>query len=186
MGVLDEHGQRKYLNWPERTAFRSTCDELEGLGGSFCLTLLYTGCRISEALALKPSSIDASQKTVVFETLKRRKRGVFRTVPIPGFLIDELRQIAEMRGPDERLWPFSRSTAYRIVVERMRKAGLSGSKACPKGLRHSFGIAMASKGVPITMVKKWLGHANLETTEIYLDFVGEDERDQARKIWDES
>ena len=48
---------------------------------TFCLVLHYTGCRISEALA--PRNIDLSDKTIVFETLKKRRRGLYRAVPVP-------------------------------------------------------------------------------------------------------
>jgi len=37
-----------------------------------------SGCRISEALPLTPKSINFSVKVIVFESLKKRKRGVFR------------------------------------------------------------------------------------------------------------
>jgi integrase len=33
------------------------------------------------------------------------------------------------------------------------------------------------------MVKKWLGHARLETTEIYLEIVGFEERKMAQLLW---
>ena len=41
--------------------------------------MLYTtGCRISEALALTPGHVDLTGKAVVFETLKKRRRDVYR------------------------------------------------------------------------------------------------------------
>jgi hypothetical protein len=45
---------------------------------TFCGTLHATGCRISEALALTARQIDLSGRVVVFESLKKRRRGVFR------------------------------------------------------------------------------------------------------------
>ena len=50
---------------------------------AFCHTLGWSGCRISEALALAGERIDVAAGTITFETLKRRRRGLFRTVPIP-------------------------------------------------------------------------------------------------------
>jgi integrase/recombinase XerD len=64
----------------------------------------------------------------------------------------------------------------------MAQAGLSGIKATPKGLRHAFAIAGVSAGIPLPTIQKWMGHARAETTAIYLDFVGEDERAWARRI----
>ncbi len=42
------------------------------------------------------------------------------------------------------------------------------------------------QGVPITLVKRWMGHARLQTTEIYLDVIGPEERNLARKMWSET
>ena len=44
---------------------------------TFCGVLHAIGCRISEALALTAQQIDLSGRVVVFESLKKRKRGVF-------------------------------------------------------------------------------------------------------------
>ena len=80
------------------------------------------------------------------------------------------------RGRDEgrnvRLWPWGRATAWRRVTEVMSMAGISGPQASPKGLRHGFGVAAVQAGIPLNMVQKWLGHAQLSTTAIYADAVG--------------
>lgn len=65
----------------------------------------------------------------------------------------------------------------------MEKAGISGSQASPKGLRHAFAVAALQSGVPINFVRKWLGHARLTTTEIYADAVGEEEQKIADRLW---
>jgi integrase len=58
-----------------------------------------------------------------------------------------------------------------------------GPHATPKGLRHGFGIHALRSRVPITLVKRWLGHARLSTTEIYLQVMGDDEREIAARMW---
>jgi integrase/recombinase XerD len=63
------------------------------------------------------------------------------------------------------------------------EAGLSGVKASPKGLRHGFGVAAVSAGIPLNLVQKWLGHAQLSTTAIYADTVGAEEKDIAQRMW---
>lgn len=60
---------------------------------------------------------------------------------------------------------------------------LEGPHASPKGLRHGFGVAAVSAGIPLNMVQKWLGHAQLTTTAIYADAVGAEEKDIARRMW---
>src|SRR3984885_7591510 len=86
---------------------------------SFCSVLCYTGCRISEALALTAKSIDLSAKVIVIESLKKRKAGVHRQVPVPPELLDTLDMVHGIREIqkkgrgrlNEHLWTWSRMTA---------------------------------------------------------------------------
>ena len=87
------------------------------------------------------------------------------------------------KGQNVRLWPWSRMTAWRQVHAVMEEAGLSGVKASPKGLRHGFGVTAVSAGIPLNLVQKWLGHAQLSTTAIYADAVGAEEKDIAQRMW---
>jgi len=75
-------------------------------------------------------------------------------------------------------------TAYRKVKAVMKDAGISGIKATPKGLRHAFGIACNQKGIQLNMVQKWLGHADIRTTAIYSNAVGKEERNVAKRLWE--
>ena len=65
----------------------------------------------------------------------------------------------------------------------MARAGIAGPQASPKGLRHGFGVACIEKGIPLNLVQRWLGHAQLSTTAIYADVVGEEERHIAARLW---
>jgi integrase len=182
--LFDRKGNRKYLNGPERKAyFQAVKDEPDRLRRVFCLTLFYTGCRISEGLNLTAERIDLTGKAIVFETLKRRKRGHFRSVPIPDSLMELFRQVLTGLEPSACIWEFSRTTAYRLVKDGMTQAGITGGMACPKGLRHGFAIACIGQHIPLTTVQKWLGHARLETTAIYLDVTGDEERELAKRLW---
>jgi len=40
------------------------------------------------------------------------------------------------------------------------------------------------KNIPITLIKKWLGHSSLTTTSIYLDVANQEEKIIAKKIWE--
>jgi integrase/recombinase XerD len=55
--------------------------------------------------------------------------------------------------------------------------------ACPKGLRHGFGIRAADRSVPTNLIQRWMGHASPTTTAIYLDAVGLEERQFASRMW---
>ncbi len=182
--MFDRNGTRKYLNGAERSAyFQAICKETEPSRRAFFLTLFYTGCRISEGLNLQAERIDLAAKAVVFETLKRRKRGHFRSVPVPDALADLFRELLKGKTPECRIWAFSRTTAYRMIKRKMNQASIKGGMACPKGLRHGHAVACVSREIPLPTIQKWLGHARLETTAIYLEVHGEEERELAKRVW---
>jgi integrase/recombinase XerD len=182
--VFDRRGGRKYLNGAERQAYlQAVKNEPDVARRAFCLTLFYTGCRISEALNLTTERIDLAGQAIVFETLKRRRSGYFRAVPIPESLVALLVQMLNEPNHSARVWNFSRPTGYRLVKKYMASGCVAGGMACPKGLRHGVAVACLAQKIPLPIVQKWLGHARLETTAIYLDVSGEEERDLAKRLW---
>jgi integrase/recombinase XerD len=183
-------GARKYLNVAERQRYAAAAETMPPEPRVFCLLLMWSGCRISEALAITPLAIDREAGTVAFITLKRRKASVVRQVPIPAALIEELTKVFDLAKRERdshlraaRLWRWSRSSAWRWVKVVMKRAAISGSAAMPKGLRHTFGVA-AFQAVPPHMVQRWLGHASLRTTGIYGDVSGREEHQFAERIWE--
>ena len=65
----------------------------------------------------------------------------------------------------------------------MRTAGIEGPKACPRGLRHSYGDAAVTAGVPLPTVAAVLGHASLTTTAIYTTVIGAEARELVSRVW---
>lgn len=191
MQLHDRDQQRLYINAPERERFLAAAAGMANAPRSFCLTLAYTGCRISEALALTPVCIQLETHVIAFRTLKRRKSNVMREVPIPTVLAEEVARIhAFSANPQSRtpLWrdedrPVSRSRAYRWVKGVMAEAGIVGAQACPKGLRHGFGVHANASGVQLDMIRKWMGHASIKTTAIYTTAAGPEERRIADRMW---
>lgn len=184
MAVFDSRGGRKYLNDQERRRLLAAIRrERDASRRAFCLTLFYTGCRISEALKLTVERVDLSERCLVFETLKRRRSGAFRSVPISDALCALLRPLLNERAPDARIWKFSRTTGYRLIKRLMAKASIDGSMASPKGMRHSMAVSCLEHKIPLTTVRTWLGHSKLETTAIYLAVSGPEERRLARRLW---
>jgi integrase/recombinase XerD len=178
--VLDEAGRRKYLNGAERTRFLGAADCLAPPMRALCHVLAYAGCRVSEALALTIHHVDAERLTLTIKTLKRR-RAIFRVVPMPQATINMLRTLPlDATG---RFWSVHRVTAWRMVKAAMRRAGIAGPMACPKGLRHGFGVRAAGHNVPTNIIQRWMGHASPTTTAIYLDVVGAEERQFASRMW---
>ncbi len=63
------------------------------------------------------------------------------------------------------------------MVKYKNRAGITKKASC-HSLRHTFATAKAEKGVPPFQLQQWLGHANLNTTQIYVHMG----RQNARKV----
>lgn len=171
---------RKYVTEAELARFLSAAKHLPAEGFTLCSLLAYSGCRISEALALTRAHLGEGE--VAFRTLKRRKTA-YRVVQLPDHVMALLAALPLHAGATTTLWPQHRSTAYRWVKRAMRWAGISGAAAMPKGLRHGFGIKAATRNVPPNLIQRWLGHASPTTTALYLDAVSAEERQFAERMW---
>jgi len=187
MSLFSPQGERKYLNKLERRRFhkvaRRLADDREML---FCVVLLLTGCRVSEALDLRVRQIDSGEAALVFKTLKQREKLKYRFVPVPRKLIREMTSLVQSLelSVDDRIWDFSRSTAWRIITECMEKADITGVKATPRGLRHTFATQCIDNKVDQEDVQFYLGHSNADNTKIYIGFVGKRRRSSLAKTWD--
>jgi len=157
-----------------------------------CLTIAYTGCRISEALALTAERIDLSDKSITLRTLKQREKLRYRSVPCPDTLIDALELVHRIRKTQKAkrqpkelppLWSWGRTQATKHICTVMAAAGIEGDHATPKGLRHGFGVRMAQKTRNPRLLQKLLGHTKLENTAIYMDLVGEEARAEVIGAW---
>jgi len=178
--LYDEAGRRKYLNAAERERFLIAADECSPAETALLYVLCYSGCRVSEALALTGYHLDRERDTLTLRTLKRR-RTVFRTVPIPPEVTELLLRLH--RPLDDRFWTMHRSTAWHLVRTTMEAAGVSGPMATCKGLRHAFGMRAADHNVPAPVIQRWMGHASAATTAIYIDAIGAEERAFAVRMW---
>lgn len=177
--VFDRTGRRKYLSASERARFLKHTSELTAAQRALCRLLAFTGCRVSEALSLQRCQVDAERAVVTLRTLKRR-RLAFRSVPVPADLCSEL---LALPSDDGLVWSMHRTTAWRIVRAAAACTHIDGPMACPRGLRHGFGIHAATSKVPLNLIQRWMGHASLTTTAIYLDAVGNEERGFAELMW---
>ncbi len=63
-------GERKYLTAAEHGRFLAAADRAPPAERAFCHVLAWTGCRISEALALTAERVEYDDRVIVFETLK--------------------------------------------------------------------------------------------------------------------
>ena len=83
MALYAIDGVRLYLIAGERTAFLKAAECADREDRTLCMTLTYSGCRLSEALALTVDRVDLAAGLLVFESLKKRRTGIYRAVPVP-------------------------------------------------------------------------------------------------------
>ena len=189
--LFDSIGNRKYLTTAEWREFLKAADLAPAIVRSFCWTLAYTGGRLSEVRALTPRHVEPDLSTIRFECLKRRRKGIYRELPLhEGLrtLLETTYSITALRADaklvDKRLWPWSRTTAWAHVKSVMQSAGLPKHLCQPKALRHTFGIeGVMNQNIPLGVMKKWMGHARIESTVVYTTPVGREERALANRMW---
>lgn len=182
-------GLRKYLNAAERGRALAAMSALEEDQELFALTLAWTGARISEVLALFAASFQVDASLVAIRTLKRRRFHI-REVPVPPWLMARLAAFFSLQARQRdagsataRLWPRHRITGWRVIKHVMMVAQVTGVAACPRGLRHSFGVGTVQAGVPLNITQRWMGHARISTTAIYADACGPEELAFAERYW---
>jgi integrase len=102
-----------------------------------------------------------------------------RTVPMPGFVVDALRQrqdahpVGLVFGTRSGT-PLRRSNFRRVWVDAVSRSGLPALRF--HDLRHSYATWLVSDGVPINVVSRLMGHEQISTT---LDRYTHDARDYA-------
>ena len=127
--------------------------------------MAHTGCRVSEALMMRAEDVDESQGTVSVPTLKRRA-AARRDVVVDR----EYAKRLASREPGE-LFRISRQAIWKAMRHAAREIGLDSRRAHPHALRHAFAIRQVEAGVPVPVLRKWMGHATLSSTLVYVDEV---------------
>lgn len=183
MRLYSKRSERLYLNRAERKQFENIALNKELQTQLLCLLLLYTGCRLSEALAVKGADFQWSEGIVSIKSLKKRDKHHVREISIPTHVFAPALQQIESATRDQTLIEYCRTTAWRSIKQVMSEANIIGSHATPKGLRHSFGVHCAFNNIPMPLCQKWLGHADIRTTAIYYQIIGREEREMAERLW---
>ncbi len=191
ISLFNAQGDRLYVTPEERDRFGLFAKKQSRETRTYCLILKETGIRPAEALNLTCNSVDFSSQSLIVENKKKRVSGTFRQIPLSDTFLDELNLVHELKtkqrtksGRNEKLWHWSIRTSHRRVTAVMQEAEIIGAMAMPKGLRHGFAVACIMKGIPLPTLQKWMGHASLETTAIYTQIIGAEERELATRLWE--
>jgi integrase/recombinase XerD len=161
------------------------------------LEMLYaTGMRVTELVTLRLEDIDLESGEV---RVRRGRANKERRIPINPRALNALREYVERGRPsllrqgegtdalflNHRGQQLTRQGTWLIIKEYAQAAGIQ-DPVTPHVLRHSFAKHMLDDGnVALTDVQRYLGHANISTTQIYTHITTEPPRrvnDETRKI----
>jgi site-specific recombinase XerD len=137
-------------------------------------TLLWTGCRISELLALRVCDVEVfgEQGKLCFWC----KGSEDHSVVVPRSLAESVLEFARFVGVDgdkECMFLFANtkeSAEKRIgreLVRLCKKAGLE-KEVTPHVLRASVATSLHEKGVPVVHIQRLLNHKDISTTAVYI------------------
>jgi len=134
--------------------------------------LLYgSGLRRAELAGLDLDDVDLGEK-VAMVTGKGNKR---RMVPLTQAATDAMRSYLTQRpGSNDRAFFLSNRNArlglrqvWQIVKDYAAKSGVD--RATTHSMRHSFATHFIEGGGDVSTLQKLLGHASIQTTQVYLD-----------------
>jgi integrase/recombinase XerD len=145
-----------------------------GERGLLIKTLLQTGARVSEFVHIRVEEVFFEEQMIL---LAKAKGGKSRYVPILPELAQELR--THLRGRTTGyLFETMRHTRYsprriqQLVKETAAQAKIT-KQVYPHLLRHSVAMALLERGMPLEQIQKFLGHAKLDTTQVYAESTAE-------------
>lgn len=134
------------------------------------LFLFHTGARASEAANVTLDDVDLNRKIVKLHGKGKKER----FVPLTDALRSQIEKLMLVR-PHNNNYLFCTSEGHHLIYNMVYElVHLSLVKICPRRdahphvLRHSFATTLIQAGVPIFTVQRLLGHANINTTMVYL------------------
>ncbi len=154
------------------------CSSLEGQRDHALLAFLYnTGARIQEALDVCPRAIRFESPTQVELLGKGRKS---RVCPLWPETVDLLKALLRRQpcADDEPIFvnrygrPLG-AAGVRFKLKQYVQAAarqvpsLATKRVTPHTWRHSVGVQLVAAGVDVTVIRDYLGHARLDTTNHY-------------------
>jgi integrase/recombinase XerD len=144
------------------------------------LMLLYnTGARVQEIADLRVGDVD------LHDPLRIRLHGKgdkWRSCPLWPETVEILKQLEAVRTCDKTLplltsrqrRPLTRFGIYKIVRRHTSALGLTTPAGKRRGVsphvfRHSLAVGLLEQGVDVNVIRGWLGHAHLDTTNRYAE-----------------
>ncbi|MEM6687855.1 MAG: site-specific tyrosine recombinase XerD [Planctomycetota bacterium] len=142
------------------------------------LEILYaTGCRASEVCSLRLRDLETTQRQLRCEGKGGKQRivplGMRAIKAIELYLEKQRGVLASKQVPEaEELFlsrggrALDRIQLWRLVKIYARRAGVDPTIS-PHVMRHSFATHLLAGGADLRLVQEMLGHASIQTTQIY-------------------
>ncbi|MGO9018229.1 MAG: tyrosine-type recombinase/integrase [Syntrophobacteraceae bacterium] len=153
-----------------------------------------SGLRVSEAANVRCGDIKAGYgESALF--VRDGKGSKSRTVQIPDALKRHLKQFivwkasrGEPTGPDDYLFigqrgPWSSQAIQFLTKKHLKALGLYENEKSVHALRHSYAVEFYRQEKDLRALQKQLGHASVQTTQIYADVSVADIQKQIRGLW---
>ena len=173
----------QYLEKDEMNGLLTSIPKTTPLGRRDHAMLLFmynTGARVQEVVDTRTTWITLTSPYKVELLGKGRK---WRTCPLWESTVIHLRQLMDERnietGRDESVFvnrfgsPLSRSGISDIIRRRVCRCAttesLSGKTITPHTLRHTTAMHLLQSGVEINVIRSWLGHVSIATTNRYIE-----------------
>ena len=132
---------------------------------------LQTGIRVSELAHLTLTDVDLTKPVTTVRgkgnaerAIELEKRGV---QALKNYLAVRPESLSDILFFNYQGEPISERGIRKLVVKYRKNAGITKRASCHT-LRHTFATYKAEKGVSPFQLQQWLGHANLNTTQIYV------------------
>jgi integrase/recombinase XerD len=158
------------LSRDEERRLISHAYRMKGTRGLLIKTLFQTGARVSEFVNIKVHELFFDEQMIL---ISKAKGGKSRYVPILPELAQELRTHLGDRSAGYLFetihhTPYSPRRIQQIIKETAHDAKIT-KRVYPHLLRHSVATTLLERGMPLEQIQKFLGHAKLETTQIYAE-----------------
>ncbi len=170
---MSEAQMRALLLGPERLRESGAVDPFTASRDRLVLELLYGGgLRVSEVVSLTVGALDETSGVARVEGKGRKER----LCPLGDVALAAWRRFRdEFRGPVTAESPVlvtrqGRPLQVRAVQRLMKQyLGLAGLplEMSPHKVRHSYATHLLNAGADLRLVQELLGHASLNTTQIY-------------------
>ena len=162
--------ERIWLTSDEMKHFLSVIDK--PIIYAACATICYTGLRVSELCSLTIDDVNFNRNEIYVICGKGKKD---RIIPMNEEIRKILKEYAECHRNKNSKNFFSTFGSGKLTHQYLNecihqyaaKAGLN-PKLSAHCLRHSFASALVAQNVPISVLQRLLGHADLKSSSIYL------------------